>query len=102
MRAFLLFPVVALAACASTPTAKDLEKMSTLDACYLGIVEPDIKPLVDAEMQRRKANCQDHEAELKKMADQELRAGGQGPSGTEAAKSAAQPGGMGGGGMGRY
>ncbi len=103
MRTLLLLPLVALAACAST-TPKDLEKMSTVDVCYLGIVEPDTKPMVDAEMPRRKENCQDHEAELKKMADQELRAGGSGPQGTDAAKSGGV--GMGGatmgGGMGRY
>ena len=104
MRAVLLFPFVALAACASTPSPKDVEKMSTIDACYLAMVEPDTKAMVDAEMQRRKANCMDHEAALKKMADQEMRAGGSGPQqSTDAAKSGlGQGGGMGGGGMGRY
>lgn len=104
MRAFLLFPLVIIAACAST-SPKDLEKMSTLDACYLAMMEPDKKPMVEAELQRRNANCEQYSAELKKMADQEIRAGG-GPSGMDAAKSAGAPtssgGGMGGGGMGRY
>ena len=102
MRAILLFPLAVLAACAG-PTAKDLEKMSTVEVCYLGIVEPEKSVMVDAEIQRRKANCQDYEAQLKKMADQELRAGGSGPSGSsEAAKAAMPSGGMGGAGMGRY
>jgi len=100
MRALLAFPLVALAACAAT-SPKDVEKMSTLDACYLGMMEPEKKPMVDAEMQRRRANCADHEAELKKMAELEMRAGGGGPAGASvtgtAAKSSGGPGGMGGG-----
>jgi hypothetical protein len=99
MRALLAFPLVALAACAAT-SPKDVEKMSTVDACYLAMMEPEKKPIVDAEMQRRRANCADHEAELKKMADLEMRAGGSGPQGADAAKSSgAAPSG---GGMGRY
>lgn len=103
MRNLLLFPLVVLAACAST-SPKDLEKMSTVDVCYLGVVEPDKRSAVDAEINRRKANCMDHEAEMKKMADQELRAGGSGPAGTEAAKGAGMTGPSSnmGGGMGRY
>jgi hypothetical protein len=87
MRSFLLLPLAVLAACATSTSPKDLEKMSTVDVCYLGIVEPDTKAMVDTEMARRKANCQDYEAELKKMADLELRAGGSGPQGTDAAKA---------------
>ena len=56
MRALLLFPLVVLAACAST-SPKDLEKMSTVDVCYLGVVEPDQRAMVDAEIDRRKADC---------------------------------------------
>ena len=103
MRALLALPLFAIAACAGT-SPKDVEKMSTVDACYLAMVEPEKKATVDAEMQRRKANCMDHEAELKKMADQELRAGGSGPQGTDAARGAgmgAAPSGAGTG-MGRY
>src|SRR5881392_3783645 len=100
MRALLLCPVVVLAACAGA-TPKDVEKMSTVDACYLAMMEPEKKPMVDAEMQRRKANCMDHEAELKKMAQQEMRAGG-GPAGMDAAKSAGTPSMQGGMGGGRY
>ena len=104
MRALLALPLFAIAACASTTSPKDVEKMSTVEACYLGVVEPDKKPMVDAEMQRRKANCMDHEAELKKMADQEMRAGGSGPQGTDAARAAGMggPSSGSGTGMGRY
>ena len=99
MRILLALPLFAIAACAGT-SPKDVEKMSTVDACYLAMVEPEKKATVDAEMQRRKANCMDHEAELKKMAQQEMRAGGSGPQGTDAAKNV-NPGGNVGGGMSR-
>jgi hypothetical protein len=102
MRATLILPLIVLAACAST-SPKDVEKMSTIDACYMAMMDPDAKAMVDAEMQRRKANCMDHEAELKKMADEEMRAGGAGPATTEAAKPGLGGGPSGGtGGMGRY
>lgn len=94
MRLIPLVPVCVLAACAGA-SPKDVEKMSTIDACYLAMMEPEKKPMVDAEMERRKANCMDHEAELKKMADQEMRAGGSGPQGTEAARPSGGTGGMG-------
>jgi hypothetical protein len=102
MRALIVLPLVALAACAST-SPKDLEKMSTVDVCYMGMMEPEKQAAVDAEMARRKEYCQDHTAELKKMADLEMRAGGSGPQGTDAARSAPGMGGASsntGGGMG--
>ena len=99
MRALLVFPLLALAACAAT-SPKDLEKMSTVDACYLAMMEPEKKPMVDAEMQRRRANCADHEAELKKMADVEMRAGGAGPAGASVTGGAAKSSGGGMGGRG--
>ena len=97
MRALIVLPLFVLAACAST-SPQDLQKMSTVDVCYMGMMEPDKKPMVEAELQRRSANCEQYSAELKKMADQEMRAGGSGPQGTDAARSA--PSGT--GGMGRY
>src|SRR5439155_8824839 len=97
----LALPLLALAACAAT-SPKDVEKMSTVDACYLAMVEPEKKAMVDAEINRRKANCMDHEAELKKMADLEMRAGGSGPQGTDAAKASGYGVAPSGGGMGRY
>jgi len=95
MRALLLCLLAVLAACAGA-TPKDVEKMSTVDACYLAMMEPENKPMVDAEMQRRKANCMDHEAELKKMADAEMRAGGTAP-GASVTGGGQKQGGMGGG-----
>src|SRR3954469_13859989 len=100
MRALLAFPLVALAACAAT-SPKDVEKMSTVDACYLAMMEPEKQAMVDAEMQRRHANCADHEAELKKMADLEMRAGGGGPAGASITGAAAKSTGGGSGGGGR-
>ncbi len=103
MRALLLFPFLAIAACAST-SPKDLEKMSTIDVCYLAMMEPDQKPLAEAEIRRRNANCDQYTAELKKMAEQEMRAGGSAPqSSTDTAKSGGFGSPSGGtGGMGRY
>src|SRR5215472_6014609 len=101
MRAFLLFPLAVLAGCAST-SAKDLEKMSTIDVCYFAMMEPDQKAMAKAEIRRRNANCDQYSAELKKMADQEMRAGGSGPSTSDAAKAGAGTMGGGTGGMGRY
>jgi hypothetical protein len=99
MRLVLLVPVFLLAACAAA-SPKDLEKMSTLDVCYEGMMDGDKRQLVEAELNRRKETCDKYEAQLQKMASEEMRAGG-GPSGMDAAKSAGTPtspqGGMGGG-----
>ncbi|HTM62270.1 MAG TPA: hypothetical protein VL199_18125 [Burkholderiales bacterium] len=100
MRALLLLPVVLLAACAST-SPKDLEKMSTIDVCYEGMMDPDKKAMVDAELTRRQENCDKYAEKLKEMARQEARAGGPGAQGTDAAKSSGY-GGAPSGGMGRY
>lgn len=101
MRALLVFPLVAIAACAST-SPKDLAKMSAIDVCYLAMMDPDEKPKAETELRRRDANCDQYSAELKKMADQEMRAGGSGPQSTNAAKSSGYGTPSGGGGMGRY
>src|SRR3954469_5094168 len=100
MRAALLAPLVLVAACAST-SPKDLEKMSAIDVCYVAMMDADQKQLAEAELRRRNINCEPYSAELKKMADQEMRAGGSGPQGTDAAKSSGY-GGAPSGGMGRY
>jgi hypothetical protein len=95
MRATLLLcPLFIVAACAAT-TPKDLERMPIAEVCYLGMSDPDQKPMADAEVARRKANCQDHTAEIKKIEDIERRAG-MGDAGT--AQGGARPS----GGMGRY
>ena len=73
MRYALICPLL-VAACATT-TADDLKRMPTAEVCYLGMAQPEHKPMVDAEIQRRNANCQDHAAEIRKMQDLEMRAG---------------------------
>ncbi|MBV9189229.1 MAG: hypothetical protein JOZ85_02015 [Betaproteobacteria bacterium] len=75
MRPILLLAAVLLAACAST-SSKDLEKMSTLDVCYEGMMDQDKKAMVDAELNRRQENCDKYADKLKEMASQEARAGG--------------------------
>jgi hypothetical protein len=87
MRALLVFPLAALAACAST-NADSLKRMSTAEVCYVGMVEPEHRQMVDAELQARNANCQDHAAEIAKLQSMEQRAGGTGPADTS---SAAKP-----------
>ena len=99
MRALLALPLLVLAACASN-SPKDLQKMSTLDVCYEAMMEPDKKPMAEAEIRRRNTNCDQYSAELKKMAEQEMRAGGSGPQAGDAAKAAGAQ--SSGGGMGRY
>ena len=88
MRTLLLLPAIMLAACAGT-SSKDLEKMSTLDVCYEGMMEPDNKAMVDAELNRRKENCDKYSEKLKEMASQEARAGG--GAGPQDAKSTGAP-----------
>jgi hypothetical protein len=96
MRYALLCPLFVIAACAA-PSAKDLEKQPPAEVCYMGMTQPENKQLVDAEIQRRKINCQDYAAELQKMQDMEMRAGGGMGTGEAAPKSATPSG----GGMGR-
>ncbi|TMH60014.1 MAG: hypothetical protein E6H57_22010 [Betaproteobacteria bacterium] len=94
MRMILLCPLVVVAACAA-PSAKDLEKQPPAEVCYMGMTQPENKQMADAEIQRRKINCQDYAAEMQKMQDMERRAGTSGDTGTG---QAARPS----GGMGRY
>jgi hypothetical protein len=98
MRAFVLLPLVVLAGCASSP--KDYEKMSAIDVCYTAMVDPDAKPMAEAEIRRRNINCEPYSAELRKMADQEMRAGG--TVGAQDPKSTGAPTMGAGSGMGRY
>lgn len=77
MRAILLFPLVALAACA-TPTPKDMEKLPVAEVCYLSMVDSSDKDAAQAEVDRRRVNCNDHMAEIKKIQDIEQRTGGMG------------------------
>jgi hypothetical protein len=77
MRAILLFPLAALAACAAT-TPKDLEKMPAAEVCYLAMIDSSDKDAAQAEVNRRRVNCQDHTAEIKKIQDIEQRTGSMG------------------------
>ena len=94
MRALLLLPVFVLAACAGT-SPKDLEKMSTLDICYEAMMDPDRRAMVDTELNRRKETCDKYDAQLKKMAEQEMRAGGTAPSTGDSGRSGQSTGYMG-------
>ena len=97
MRYVLLCPLLVIAACAST-SASDLKRMSTAEVCYLGATQPEHQKMVDAEIEARKANCNDHMAEMQKMRDMEMRAGRMG----EGVGDATPKGGTSsGGGMGR-
>jgi hypothetical protein len=77
MRAILLFPLAALAACAA-PSAKDMEKMPVAEVCYLSMIDSSDKDNAQAEVNRRRVNCNDHMAEIKKIQDLEQRTGGMG------------------------
>ena len=103
MRAIHLFPLplfilAMLAACAGA-SPKDLEKMSTLDLCYEGMMDADKKQMVENELNRRKETCEKYDAQLKKMAEQEARAGGA-PQGTDSGTPSGNASRIGGGGMG--
>lgn len=91
MRAILLFPLLLLAACATSP--KDLAKMSTLDVCYEGMMDADKRQAVEDELNRRKETCDKYDAQLKKMADAEVRAGGSAPGAAVTGGAARQGGG---------
>lgn len=95
MRATAILSLLILAACASAPTPDKLKAMSTAEVCYLGMVEPEHRQVVDAELQARKADCRDYAAEIEKIQDTERRAG-MTPGDSGAPKPPA------GGGMGRY
>ncbi len=71
MRMALLASLGFLAACATPP-----EQLSTPELCYVGLTDPARRPLVEDELRRRHANCQDQVGELAQMADYERRARG--------------------------
>ena len=88
MRAILLLPLAALAACAA-PTAKDMEKLPVAEVCYRAMIDSSEKDMAQAEVTRRGVNCNDHMAEIKKIQDLEVRAGG-GTPGAEVTGGAAK------------
>ena len=78
MRVLLLSVLlVALAGCASTST-QDMQSMSTVDVCYLGLRDQSKRPVAEAEVRRRKEKCADHVDELIQRANYEQRARGLG------------------------
>jgi len=94
MRAIPIVLLFLVSACASTTSPEKLKGMSTAEVCYLGMVEPESRQMVDSELQARKANCNDYAAEIAKIQDQERRAG-MTPGDAAAPKPASS-------GMGRY
>lgn len=76
---YSLICLLCLAGCAST----DVAKMSDVELCYTAMVDEDNKNKAQAEIQRRKVDCQRHSAEVKKMHEMEQRAGQTGGSMTE-------------------
>ena len=71
MRYAFLLLLVTLGACA----AADMTKMSALDVCYTRAVDEDNKAKAEAEIARRRIDCSQYTAEIKKMHEQEQRAG---------------------------
>jgi hypothetical protein len=73
MRAIPIVSLIVLAGCAAT--AKDFENMPAADVCYRAMTDSSEKAMAEAELQRRRINCQDHTAEIKKIQDIEQRTG---------------------------
>ena len=88
----VLLPLVA--ACAAT-TPKDLEKLPIAEVCYLSMSDSGEKEMALAEVNRRRVNCQDHMAEIKKIQDLEARAGGSTPGVSVESGASKSSGGMG-------
>jgi len=84
-----------LAACAAV-TPDRLQKMPIAEVCYLGMVEPDKQQMAADEVRRRNDDCARHKAEIDKIRDEEMRAGGD----VGGAQGAARQGGGASGGMG--
>jgi hypothetical protein len=79
MRYVLACLVVVVGGCASA----DVGKMSAAELCYARMVDEDTRPKAEAEITRRKVDCNQHSAEVKKMHEQEQRAGQTGGGYTE-------------------
>jgi hypothetical protein len=65
------FLLLLLAGCASA----DVSKMSALDLCYTRAVDDDLRSKAEAEIAKRRLDCTPYAAEIKKMNEQEQRAG---------------------------
>jgi len=68
--------VVLLAGCATKVTPESLQRMPIAEVCYLGMVEPDKQQMAADEVRRRNDDCAQHKAEIDRIRDQEMRAGG--------------------------
>lgn len=73
MRAIVLAALV-LAGCAGL-SAESLQRADTAQVCYLAVTQPENRQLVEAELKRRNANCQDHIAEVRRMQEDDARIG---------------------------
>jgi hypothetical protein len=65
--------------CAST----DVAKMAPAELCYTRLVDEDNKSKAEAEISKRRIDCNQYAAEVKKMHEMEQRAGQTGGSMTE-------------------
>jgi len=91
--------LVVLAGCAGV-TPEKMRSMPIAEVCYLGMVEPDKQQMAADEVRRRNEDCAQHKAEIERIRDQEMRAGGTDVGGAAGVQgSAARP--SGGMGMGR-
>ena len=93
---YVPFCLFVLAGCASV-TPQKLQGMPIAEVCYLGMVEPDKQQMVNDEVGRRNEDCSRHTAEIQRIREQEMRAGGATDVGS--VQGAGRQGGMG---MGRY
>jgi len=92
--------LVLLAGCATKVTPESLQRMPIAEVCYLGMVEPDKQQMAADEVRRRNEDCAQHKAEIERIRDLEIRAGGTDVGGAAGVQgSAARP--SGGMGMGR-
>ena len=91
--------LVVLAGCAGV-TPEKMRSMPIAEVCYLGMVEPDKQQMAADEVRRRNEDCAQHKAEIDRIRDQEMRAGGTDVGGAGGVQgAAARP--RGGMGMGR-
>jgi hypothetical protein len=70
---YILLCLCFVAACAAI-TRESLQRTSTAEVCYIGMTQPEHRQMVDTELQRRKADCKDHMAEIRAIESSEARA----------------------------
>lgn len=94
MRTLLLCLVIA--GCATT--AETLRGKSVAEVCYIGMTEPEHRPLADAEVARRNEDCGKHGAQIQAIREMEARGMGTTQGAGDAVRRPPSGGGMG---MGR-